>query len=68
MSLKSSDATGVPVASPCRRQCCLDDQDICLGCGRTLQDILDWAKADAPRQQAICVAAQARLQQRVMRP
>ncbi|WP_339083671.1 DUF1289 domain-containing protein [Pseudomonas sp. TMP9] len=52
------------MVSPCRRQCCLDDQDICLGCGRTLQDILDWSKADQPRQRAICTAAEARLQQR----
>uniref|UniRef100_UPI00403F2127 DUF1289 domain-containing protein n=1 Tax=Pseudomonas sp. TMP9 TaxID=3133144 RepID=UPI00403F2127 len=64
LSLKSSDAAGETIVSPCRRQCCLDDQDICLGCGRTLQDILDWSKADQPRQRAICTAAEARLQQR----
>lgn len=64
LSSKSSEPAGVQVVSPCRRQCCLDDQDICLGCGRTLQEILDWSKADAPRQRAICAAAEARLQQR----
>lgn len=31
------------VNSPCIRQCCLDQQDICLGCYRSLQEILDWA-------------------------
>ncbi len=64
LSSKSSEAVGEPIDSPCRRQCCLDDQDICLGCGRTLQDILDWSKADQPRQRAICAAAEVRLQQR----
>ena len=64
LSLKSSDPAGAQVVSPCRRQCCLDDQDICLGCGRTLQDILEWGKADGPRKRAICAAAEARLQQR----
>ncbi|MDD2161095.1 MULTISPECIES: DUF1289 domain-containing protein [Pseudomonas] len=59
---------GEQVASPCRRQCCLDDHDICLGCGRTLQDILDWSKADRLRQCAICAAAEVRLQQRSDNP
>lgn len=64
LSSKSSEGAGQEVGSPCRRQCCLDDQDICLGCGRTLQDILDWGKADMERKRAICAAAEARLQQR----
>ncbi|WP_339411524.1 DUF1289 domain-containing protein [Pseudomonas sp. EA_35y_Pfl2_R5] len=64
MSSKNSEVAGQEVASPCRRQCCLDDQDICLGCGRTLQEILDWSKADIPGKRAICTAAEARLQQR----
>ncbi|EKO3688429.1 DUF1289 domain-containing protein [Vibrio metschnikovii] len=28
--------------SPCNRHCCLDENDICLGCFRTLNDILKW--------------------------
>ncbi|WP_240314430.1 DUF1289 domain-containing protein [Vibrio tetraodonis] len=28
--------------SPCVRMCCLDEQDICLGCYRTLVEILEW--------------------------
>ena len=28
--------------SPCVRMCCLDEQDICLGCYRTLGEILEW--------------------------
>ncbi|MDF3195402.1 DUF1289 domain-containing protein [Pseudomonas sp. 1928-m] len=63
MSSKSSEDSGQEVASPCRRQCCLDGQDICLGCGRTLQEILDWGNADMARKRAICAAAEARLQQ-----
>ena len=68
LSSKNSEATGEQVASPCRRQCCLDEHDICLGCGRTLQDILDWSKADRLRQRAICAAAEVRLQQRSDNP
>ncbi|MGL4316081.1 MAG: DUF1289 domain-containing protein [Pseudomonas sp.] len=49
------------VESPCRRQCCLDDHDCCLGCGRSLGEILEWAKADGARRRQICQAAQQRL-------
>jgi predicted Fe-S protein YdhL (DUF1289 family) len=34
---------GVP--SPCVRNCCLDDKDICLGCYRSLSEILRWSEA-----------------------
>ena len=37
----SSEPSEAPLASPCRRQCCLDERDECLGCGRTLQEIVD---------------------------
>jgi uncharacterized protein len=33
------------VASPCVRNCCLDDNDICLGCFRSLSEILRWSEA-----------------------
>ena len=58
------DPAAAAVASPCRRQCCLDEQDMCLGCGRLLEEILEWGAADNPRRRAICNSAQARLRQR----
>lgn len=66
LSSKSSDSPGAgpQVDSPCRRQCCLDERDICLGCGRTLAEILEWGQADGPRRRAICAAAETRVQQR----
>lgn len=30
--------------SPCVRNCCLDEEDVCLGCGRTLDEILSWTR------------------------
>ncbi|MGG2399202.1 DUF1289 domain-containing protein [Pseudomonas sp. SH1-B] len=53
-----------PPQSPCRRQCCLDEHEQCVGCGRTLQEILEWGSADSARRQLICQAAERRLQQR----
>lgn len=37
------------ITSPCVRNCCLDKQDICLGCHRSLQEILDWGSASELR-------------------
>ena len=34
------------ITSPCVRRCCLDLQDTCLGCHRTLDEILAWHKMD----------------------
>jgi len=30
-------------ASPCVRICCLDEANICIGCGRTLEEIRRWS-------------------------
>lgn len=45
------------VASPCTGNCCLDTQDICLGCFRTLQEITAWGGADAAERKNIVQAA-----------
>ncbi|WP_236590974.1 DUF1289 domain-containing protein [Neptunomonas japonica] len=52
------------VKSPCIRQCCLDEQDVCLGCGRSLQEILDWTKVTETERAAVLVRAQSRKKQR----
>ncbi|MDE2593465.1 MAG: DUF1289 domain-containing protein [Burkholderiales bacterium] len=44
-----------PVASPCIRHCTLNDQDVCVGCGRTLADIVGWTKM-SEAEKALCVA------------
>lgn len=36
------------VNSPCIRVCCLDDDDVCLGCYRTLNEITGWAAMSEP--------------------
>ena len=30
------------IPSPCIRNCCLDEKDICLGCFRHLDEIIGW--------------------------
>lgn len=34
------------IASPCIRVCCLDADDICLGCFRSLDEIKQWQASD----------------------
>ncbi len=34
------------IESPCVRNCCLDEKDICLGCFRSLTEITQWTTAD----------------------
>ncbi|RKF20481.1 DUF1289 domain-containing protein [Alginatibacterium sediminis] len=42
------------VPSPCVRDCCLDPSDICLGCHRTMNEILNWAAStDSQRLQIL---------------
>ncbi len=40
-------------ASPCIRRCCLDHRDVCLGCARTLQEILDWHQMTSAEKQDV---------------
>jgi predicted Fe-S protein YdhL (DUF1289 family) len=43
---RATDST-CTVPSPCIRNCCLDDEDICLGCFRSLEEIIVWGTIDA---------------------
>jgi predicted Fe-S protein YdhL (DUF1289 family) len=54
-------------ASPCVRNCCLDGDDVCLGCGRSLDEILAWHRADAAGREAILATAAARVRARCAR-
>ena len=56
------DETDVPDAppSPCVRNCCLDHEDVCLGCNRTIQEICGWHKASAAEKTEILVRCRAR--------
>ncbi|WP_028863479.1 DUF1289 domain-containing protein [Psychromonas aquimarina] len=43
------------ITSPCIRNCCLDQSDICMGCFRSLQEIKEWGQASDIRKQEINV-------------
>lgn len=54
--------TSIP--SPCRRRCCLDEKDVCVGCFRTHQEILAWNQADDVKRLAILQQCEHRKQNR----
>jgi predicted Fe-S protein YdhL (DUF1289 family) len=41
------------VESPCVRNCCLDQQDICVGCFRSITEILVWGNASNKKRREI---------------
>lgn len=52
------------VPSPCVRNCCLDEDDVCLGCGRTIQEILAWQQGPDSERREIIARSRERLRQR----
>jgi predicted Fe-S protein YdhL (DUF1289 family) len=47
---------------PCMRNCYLNDDDICLGCFRSLDEVKQWGGADNHQRLAILQAALQRKQ------
>lgn len=54
-------------ASPCVRNCCLDEKDVCMGCGRHIDEILAWHQANGDEREEIITIARQRLDQRKAR-
>ena len=49
--------TASSIDSPCVRNCCLNDDDVCLGCGRSLGEITAWSVASEIAKKIILEAA-----------
>lgn len=48
------------VASPCMRNCCLNNDDICLGCFRHIDEILAWKSYVNKEKQSVISTCQQR--------
>ena len=55
------------LASPCVRNCCLDDDNVCLGCGRALVEIVRWSGASDDDKRVILERSRARIAERERR-
>lgn len=51
------------IASPCVRNCCLNQDDICLGCFRHLDEITGWHTMNNQQKQQVLQRCQQRKQQ-----
>ncbi|MBN0987267.1 DUF1289 domain-containing protein [Amphritea pacifica] len=65
--LHLSAANAHRLASPCIRNCCLDSDDICMGCYRTLNEILIWHSATEDEKRKILALCATRRQNRLNR-
>jgi len=52
------------VESPCIKVCTLDAEQVCHGCGRTLQEIAAWSRMTVEEQRRTCERAALRRQSR----
>lgn len=59
-----SEAKEKPVASPCVSVCALDDEDICTGCYRSLNEIGNWSGMDNARKREVIILANQRCRSR----
>ena len=48
------------INKPCIRRCSLNEEDICLGCFRTFDDMLRWNKASIEEKQEMLNLAEKR--------
>lgn len=48
------------VQSPCVRNCCLNEQDICVGCFRHIDEITGWNQASLEQKKKILVLTKER--------
>ena len=61
MATSSTDlAANNPVDSPCIRLCTLDDDDICVGCFRSMAEICAWGGAADDERRKILAASELR--------
>ena len=49
------------IESPCIQVCTLDAARMCIGCGRTLDEIAAWSRLNPDEQRAVCAIAADRL-------
>jgi len=57
--IKISTTQKPSIEKPCIRQCCLNEEDVCVGCFRTFEDMGKWHKAsDEEKKEMLRLASQ----------
>lgn len=60
LDVEKGDDLADDIPSPCVRNCCLDNAEICLGCFRSLTEILLWNRATQIQKQEILTQSRSR--------
>ena len=63
-----ADKPAAGIDSPCVRNCCLDENDICLGCNRSLTEICSWSRSTDAERLDILARCRLRAEERLARP
>jgi uncharacterized protein len=50
--------------TPCVRNCCLGEDDICMGCYRSISEIVGWSEATENEKREILIRCRLRYKQR----
>lgn len=51
------------IEKPCIRNCCLNEEDVCLGCFRTFDDMRIWHKStDEEKRKMLSLAAKRKME------
>ncbi|WP_445193683.1 DUF1289 domain-containing protein [Sphingomonas sp. Tas61C01] len=62
MTVPNASGSAAAGASPCNQVCTLDERDVCLGCGRTIDEIAAWATLPLAARIAVLAALPGRME------
>jgi len=62
--IKVHEPSLITIPSPCIGNCCLDQADVCIGCGRALNEITQWTVSSDSEKPQILTDAKQRLAER----
>lgn len=51
--MNAAESSSPAVASPCTGVCRVDREDMCVGCGRQIDEIVEWGRASEARRRVI---------------
>ncbi|MDX1589501.1 MAG: DUF1289 domain-containing protein [Oleiphilaceae bacterium] len=63
---ESASSPGQALASPCISVCALDENDLCIGCQRSVEEITRWSSMSAAEKRQVLVRVAEREQQMII--
>ncbi len=57
----------IDINKPCIKKCCLNEDDVCLGCFRTFEDMRQWHKANIEEKTQMLKVAQGRKKEYILK-